>query len=420
MQFEDRWMSAQHVSHKLLIAIAHPGRQHSHQAALALQNEGLLTRYWSGIPCSDVYDSIIPGFLKGRLLKHGIFPLREELCRWVPIAPLLRKPAEMLLDRKMAKYFEYLGYSQFDRYVARQLRQIDCDAVIAYENSAVNTFREAKRRGMITILDAASFHHQAQDRLHGYVESESLHRKIAVTKDEEINLADYVITVSDLARQTYLDAGIPADKVFSLMIGSDIDLFVPGVDIPRDDYVNFIFCGSIIMRKGVDLLLAACKKIAEEKRMFRMRFIGGPGEATPLLEKNLSNTVTCGGLISQQQLVREYQQADCLILPSLNDSFGMAVTEALACGVPVIVSDMVGAKDLVHEGKNGWVIPVKDVDALVERMTWCIENKVALRQMRSDARASSLEVTWQAYHSRLLHFIKQEVFSDHLEVHDVH
>lgn len=394
------------------VLIAHPGRQHSHQAAIALQDAGMLVRYWAGIPSSENHESFVTELVKHRLLQHGVFPIRKDLCKWVVVAPILRKIAEKVLRRKQAKFFEYIGYSLFDRYVAKQLPAVRSGAVIAYENSALHTFQAAKKLGMITVLDAASIHHQAQDRLHSYVESDTLHHKINTIKDEEILLADYIVTVSDLAKQTYVDAGVPADKVFSLMIGSDIDLFVPVTDGTEDERITFIFVGSIIMRKGVDTLLAAFDKVYAQHRNARLRFMGGAGEAFPLLNKHLSHAITYGGLVSQAQLVKEYQKADCFVLPSLNDSYGMVVAEALACGVPVIVSEMVGAKDLVRDGENGWIIPVHDVDALAERMRWCIEHRNILKQMRSKARESSLSATWHAYHERLIGFMRHVVFSD--------
>src|SRR5262249_19340883 len=61
-------------------------------------------------------------------------------------------------------------------------------------------------------------------------------------------------------------------------------------------------------------------------------------------------------------------------LPSRVDGFGMAVPEAMACGVPAIVSDMVGAKEVIEEGHNGFIVPSGNSDALVDRMRWCICN----------------------------------------------
>ena len=74
------------------------------------------------------------------------------------------------------------------------------------------TFRKAKRLGMPTILDAAATHHRTQDRFHGFAEPPALHRRITAVKDAEIALADHVLVVSELARRSYLEAGVPPER----------------------------------------------------------------------------------------------------------------------------------------------------------------------------------------------------------------
>ncbi|HEY4589529.1 MAG TPA: glycosyltransferase, partial [Thermoanaerobaculia bacterium] len=90
-----------------------------------------------------------------------------------------------------------------------------------------------------------------------------------------------------------------------------------------------------------------------------------------------------------------------LVLPSRNDSYGMVVAEALASGTPVLVSEMVGARDLVSEGKTGWVVPMGDAAALAERMAWCAAHPQAVRALSGDCRRAAESATWPAYHRRL-------------------
>jgi glycosyltransferase involved in cell wall biosynthesis len=94
------------------------------------------------------------------------------------------------------------------------------------------------------------------------------------------------------------------------------------------------------------------------------------------------------------------------VLPSRNDSFGMVVPEALACGLPVLVSDMVGAKELVDPGRNGWIVPAGDAGALAERMAWCVRHREAVGAMRERCRASAEAATWPAYHRRLAELLR--------------
>src|SRR4029079_8151257 len=114
--------------------------------------------------------------------------------------------------------------------------------------------------------------------------------------------------------------------------------------------------------------------------------IGPPGDSSPLLGPPAPPGVTVLGSLSQAELAARLRAADCLVLPSRNESFGMVVPEALAAGLPVLVSDRVGASDLVTEGRNGWVVRAGDARALAERMLGASRNREDLRGMRPACR----------------------------------
>ena len=89
--------------------------------------------------------------------------------------------------------------------------------------------------------------------------------------------------------------------------------------------------------------------------------------------------------------------SDVLVLPSLGEGFGLVVTEALACGLPVIVTPNVGASDLVHDGQEGFVVPVRSADLIAERLqTLCLDRKL-LAAMSRHAQASAEKHSWESY-----------------------
>jgi glycosyltransferase involved in cell wall biosynthesis len=87
----------------------------------------------------------------------------------------------------------------------------------------------------------------------------------------------------------------------------------------------------------------------------------------------------------------------------------MVVAEALAAGCPVIVSDQVGARDLVVPDRNGWVVPAGDAAALAERMLWCARHPRELVAARGACRASAQNASWQSYHERLAMLLERLV-----------
>lgn len=395
----------------MTVLVTHPGRQHSHQAALALQKAGMLAGYWAGVPALEEHGRWVPRAVWRRLIPYAPVPLAPERVRWAPWVPGLRRASDRL-PRRIAQEADLAACRLFDGWVARGLRKSGATArisgVIACEISALSTFRAAKALGITTLLDAPSIHWAAQDRLHGTLDEPELHRRIVAVKEAEIALADHILTVSELARQTYLEAGVPADRVHAVPLGADLSLFRPegAEEGPRDGFV-FLFAGASIHRKGFDLLLDAFARVAAEVPDARLRVVGPRGDAAHLLERHPSAAIEATGPTDQRGLAAAFRRADVLVLPSRNDSYAMVVTEALASGLPVIVSEMVGAKDLVRDGENGWIVPAGEAAPLAERMLACARDRQRVRGMREACRRSAEAATWEAYHERLTELLRR-------------
>jgi glycosyltransferase involved in cell wall biosynthesis len=393
------------------VLVTHPGRQHSHQAAVALEQAGMLAGYWAGVPSLARQGRLVPPGLWRRLVRYAPVALPAERVRWFPWTPILRRLGDRLLPRRAALRVDFLACRLFDRWAARGLSRLAPDAVLACEISALSTFGAARRLGIATLLDAPSLHHLAQDRLHGFVEPARLHRRITRVKDEEIARADHVLTVSELAQQSYLAAGLEPRRVHSVTLGVDTELFAPAGEqrceaatgeprlVPTG--VTFLFPGAMIRRKGFDVLLEAFARVRAAEPGARLVVTGPPRDETDRLGDPPPAAIALTGALSQADFAAELRRADCLVLPSRNDSFGMAVVEALASGVPVVVSDMVGARDLVEEGRTGWVVPAGDAAALSERLLACARERGTLAGMREACRRAAAAATWPAYHERL-------------------
>jgi glycosyltransferase involved in cell wall biosynthesis len=395
------------------ILITHPARQHSHQAATALYQAGMLGCYATGVPVSS------EGFgaLGKRLLnKYSVLEavnVPKEITRVNMVAPITNRILVRHFPESIIGPLQYETYRLFDRWAARLLRQGRFDAVVGYENSALVTFREARRLGIKCILDAAALHHVEQDR--HYKSRLPTHYKSRVDrlKDIEVNLADCVFTASALATHSYTSNIDFGKNVKTILLGVDIERFKPkDRRRKRNEPFVFAFVGSGNEIKGFDFVLDALETLYWEGVVCTLLVAGIVDRSllSRVDNKVFGNIRECG-MVTQTKLVDILNSADCLLLPSRHDSFGMVVVEAMACGLPVIVSEMVGAKELIKEGKNGFVVPVGNQLALVDRMRWLTGNREALAKMSLEARTTAEQTSWEKYRERFVAAIREVLSS---------
>lgn len=135
--------------------------------------------------------------------------------------------------------------------------------------------------------------------------------------------------------------------------------------------------GQFIHRKGFDILLKAAAKIRADATVC---FVGGqPTEEYLQLQKDMGlENVRFLGFMKKEELVRYYQAADVFVLPTREDIWGLVINEAMAYGLPVITTDKcVAGLELVEDGVNGYIVPVKDADALAEKMDALLNSDTA-------------------------------------------
>lgn len=383
--------------------VLHSGMQYSHQLAFALEEGGHLTGFWSGIPTRAPTDR---GPIVGALRRRArVVPIPGEKRRSFPLFPAVRHVAGRVLGAPAASAAAHRVDHAFDRWVAWQFDGRSLDAVICYENSALRTFQRAKRHGLICILDAASVHHAAA-RLWGHRDPEWVDRH----KEAELQLADAVITCSPFAAQTYRDAGIPGDRIYSVPLGAEPSR-VARILVPGKGRLRCVFVGSVIKRKGVDWLLEAFQEFGAAGEA-ELTIIGGPADRELVGRAAAAPGVTYIPFLAQDQLFQTLAEQDVLILPSRFDSFGMVVPEAMALGLPALVTDRVGAKCVIEaRAGSGWIVQ-PTVAALRAQLRTLVRDPERVRASSQSAQQAASEFTWARYRARIRTVI-EEVFARH-------
>ncbi|MGS0742819.1 glycosyltransferase family 4 protein [Glaciimonas sp. GG7] len=381
------------------VFISHPGLQHAHQLAWALHERELLHAFWSAVPVvcdSETLPFWLPASYTRRVKKVEI---PRKFRRHPMIFQGLLRVGSVLPSGFSREDYAHRIFHLFDWWVAKHIAKIQPKVVIAYENSAYHTFRAAKAIGARCILDAPSLHHLAGARLIDVKPTPYL-AEINRRKDEEVALADMILTCSPLAAEGYLEAGVPSEKVRPTLLGATLPKDV-SVWSPHARPLHFIFAGVLSHRKAIDVILAAFRRLGAEALPYRLSFVGGQGELGWVEEIEQTPNAKYYPGVAQAELFHMLAEADCLLLPSRFDSFGMVVAEAMACGTPAIVSTQTGAKAMIEQFPgSGWVVTC-DEDNLYRCVKERIENRGSLFAAREHALGASRHFTWQAYRERV-------------------
>jgi glycosyltransferase involved in cell wall biosynthesis len=273
----------------------------------------------------------------------------------------------------------------FDRDVATRLpsvqRSIVGGSLMGFAGKSLRTFRKAARLGAGRLeLVAPNSHVQNVSRLHaraaadcGLADSWLNQAQIRKTL-QEYALADRIYVHSEYVRQSFLDAGIPAAKLVRTVLHPD-PRFVPPQRRPEDDAFRIVYVGRVEMTKGIALLLEAFDQLSVSNA--ELRIVGG--WSTRGVRRKLQSRIAQDPRITVQpgDPLPVLQKADVFVHPSYEDGFGYAPMEALACGVPVVVTEDTGMKEYVREGINGFVVPTGSVDAIVAALENLVQSPLA-------------------------------------------
>jgi D-inositol-3-phosphate glycosyltransferase len=244
---------------------------------------------------------------------------------------------------------------------------------------------------------------------------------------EVIQHADRIVaaTPAELSQLQFLYRA-DAEKITIIPPGVDTCHFYP---IPEDEAKEFIgvppcekmllFVGRIERLKGLDVLLEAICMLRDsgvfQKMPFCLSVIGGDPQESPdamseemrrlqhlRAEYGLEDLVTLLGKRSQDSLPYYYSASVAVVVPSHYESFGLVALEAMACGTPVVASDVGGLAYLVKDGVTGFTVPVGDAVSLADRITQLISNQELRQRLGRQAAEDAQNYAWEKIVDQLL------------------
>ena len=181
--------------------------------------------------------------------------------------------------------------------------------------------------------------------------------------------------------------------------GIDLGPFCP---VPKQDKIfRVIFCGAIQNKKGVHYLLEAFGSLNLPNS--ELWLIGKVFEDMGSVLRKYAGMYRLLGSLPNSDLARYYSQGSVFVLPSLEEGLAKVMLEAMACGLPVVATTNTGAADVVREGLDGYIVPIRDVASLREKIAYLYENPEHRLAMRQNAIARVYaEFTIEKYFERLI------------------
>jgi glycosyltransferase involved in cell wall biosynthesis len=202
---------------------------------------------------------------------------------------------------------------------------------------------------------------------------------------------------ANITREMAVKYGMNPDKTVVFPWGVDLEHFTPKKwEISQPERGLTLFCNrSWEANYGVDVLAKAFVTVARQREDVSLMLLGG-GSQGPLLRQifasaGLLDRVTFPGHMPNRELPRFYHMADLYISPSHVDGSSVSLMEALACGLPCLVSDIPANKEWVQDGYNGWLFADGDALALAAKISAVIETRATLPQIGQNARMCAEE-----------------------------
>ena len=303
----------------------------------------------------------------------------------------------------------FLEDSWHDLWVSKKIDKIKPDFIIGYEKSCYKSFNAIKKNGGIAVLDLAQVHVNYISKLRtrfnffsNITGSKNLFCKIRYRKLKEYELADYILVLSSFAKQTLINEGVAPSKIYLVNLGFDPSRFITKINYTNnhDTTLRIVYSGIITKRKGVHLIASVAKSL--QHFAIEWVFIGSKDDGFNSIE-GVQN-IKYIPYLEHGELLKELHSSDVFVLPSYLDSWGMVVIEAMASGLPVIVSENTGAKDAVTND-CGFVIPIDDKDALADKVLYFYNNRTEIERMGRNASKEAQKYTWDNYHKQVGEFI---------------
>lgn len=328
--------------------------------------------------------AIFTGYPRFKLRNEG---LPQELIRTFPWVqgPYMAFRWKNRLPHSIVRQWEHLSAISFGSHVARNLPE--CDLYAGLSGSSLPAGKKAHQRGARYVCDRGSAHIRIQDRLlreehdRWDMPFPGIDPRTINREEAEYYEADCITVPSGFVLRSFLSQGIHTQKLRLLPYGVNLSRFQQVAE-PAKGRFNILFVGGMSLRKGVQYLVQAYQKISHPAKS--LTFVGTPSQELVAMLKIRGlwpTDVNVLGHVPQTELKNLMSRSHVLVLPSIEEGLALVQAQAMACACPVIASCNTGGEDLFSDGREGYIVPIRDVDALAEKLQYLADHPEARATM---------------------------------------
>ena len=302
--------------------------------------------------------------------------------------------------RKQNKHY-MVTYPLYDKLTANLLVD-DTALAFCWAQVSLHTIKKAKRLGKMAVLDYPIPHIGTWMNL---LEEEAALNKTGALHSQfspgmvdrmikEIECADYISVPSEFVKNSFIDNGVDESKLIFNPYGIDSGHFNPHhynlEEARAGKKIKVVFVGSIEFRKGVQYLLDAISAMNPDS--ITLHLIGTVHEDFRALQEKYKQHahIKWIGQLGRPQVAEEMATADVMVMPSILEGLSLTILECMASGTPVISTTNAGGLGVITDEEDGWIIPIRNAEAIRTRLEWCINNKETLAEMGQLAREKIL------------------------------
>lgn len=369
----------------------------------------------------DAFELLRGIHARGALVKGVFYGNHQREIPWDRLR-LIRFHPYHLFSNLSSRYYYPLKRIHLDRVTSSVIRREGCDVFHGWSTESLRSIEAAHAVGAVAFVERASLHPKvSMDLLEEEYDRFGIKRRpvrldgLLATIDavsrsltvgiEEFARADRIIVQSPYAVETFVQQGVLRGKIVMVPRAVDIHRFTPPSDREQDRTFRALFVGQLCLRKGLPYLLRAWTAL--RLRDAELVLLGPLHDDVKALMAGLSDP-SVKHVPWSDDTAAFYRRASVLVLPSLVEGSAKVTYEAMACGVPVIVTPNAGA--VARDRQDGFVVPIRDDGAIKEALLTLYENRDLGRAYGRAARKTVEMYSWD-YHRDVMWEAYQQTYA---------